>query len=246
MQPRLAQVSPAGLLSRELRRDGSRPLVTWYDDATGERVELSVATAANWAAKVAGLLVDEWEIGPGHAVGVALPVHWETVVVLLGIWSAGAAAVLDGAGSVTFTTRESAQTAGTQIVLGLAPLGGDFGQLVATQPDVFVPPIPVNPTKPALVVAGHAWSHAQLVEAAADAARAHGLDAHSRVLSTMAFDGADGLDASLLAPLAAGGSVVLVSNADGARLADRCASERVTHTAGVGVPGLPRLDPASR
>ena len=44
------------MLTASLRRDGTRPLLTWYDDASGERIELSVATAANWAAKTANLL----------------------------------------------------------------------------------------------------------------------------------------------------------------------------------------------
>ena len=39
------------LLAELLRADAGRPLVTFYDDATGERVELSVATYANWVAK---------------------------------------------------------------------------------------------------------------------------------------------------------------------------------------------------
>ncbi|MDQ1686476.1 MAG: hypothetical protein QOC82_3213, partial [Frankiaceae bacterium] len=50
-----------------------------------------------------------------------------------------------------------------------------------------------------------------------------------------------GLDASLLVPLAAGGSVVMVANADVSRLADRAKMERATHTAGCDVAGLPRL-----
>ncbi|MDX6375117.1 MAG: hypothetical protein QOD98_4105, partial [Nocardioidaceae bacterium] len=36
------------LLRDELRRDSGRPLLTWYDEGSGERVELSVATYANW------------------------------------------------------------------------------------------------------------------------------------------------------------------------------------------------------
>jgi len=56
--------------------------------------------------------------------------------------------------------------------------------------------------------------------------------ASSRVLSTMGFDTADGLDAGLLVPLAAGASVVLVSNADPTRLAERRSAERVTHELG--------------
>jgi hypothetical protein len=66
------------------------------------------------------------------------------------------------------------------------------------------------------------------------------------VLSTLSFDTADGVDAGLLAPLAAGGSAVLVAHPDSARLAQRCRSEHVTHTAGVDVPGVPRLDGAPR
>ncbi len=45
--------------------DPNRPLLTWYDDATGERTELSGATLANWVAKTANLLVDELALGPG-------------------------------------------------------------------------------------------------------------------------------------------------------------------------------------
>lgn len=36
-----------------LKADSGRPLITHYDDATGSRMELSRATAANWAAKTA-------------------------------------------------------------------------------------------------------------------------------------------------------------------------------------------------
>ena len=43
----------------------ARPLVTFYDDATGERVELSVATYANWVAKTAGLAQDELDVERG-------------------------------------------------------------------------------------------------------------------------------------------------------------------------------------
>jgi hypothetical protein len=45
---------------RDLRdRDPVRPLVTHYDDATGERVELSATTLENWVSKTANLLQDE-------------------------------------------------------------------------------------------------------------------------------------------------------------------------------------------
>ena len=40
--------------------DPTRPLLTWYDDGNGERVELSGATLANWVAKTANLLVNKF------------------------------------------------------------------------------------------------------------------------------------------------------------------------------------------
>jgi hypothetical protein len=46
------------VLAAQLRRDPGRPLVTFYDHATDERVELSVTTYANWVAKASGLLTD--------------------------------------------------------------------------------------------------------------------------------------------------------------------------------------------
>src|SRR5687767_14289013 len=88
--------TPAELLAAALRNAPAAPLVTYYDDATGERVELSAVTLANWVAKTANLLQDEFDVGPGSTVGVALPVHWQTAAVLLAVWSCGAA-VLDTA-----------------------------------------------------------------------------------------------------------------------------------------------------
>jgi len=69
--------------------DPTRPLLTWYDDGNGERVELSGATLANWVAKTANLLVDGVGAEPGDAAVALLPPHWQTAAVLLGCWSAG-------------------------------------------------------------------------------------------------------------------------------------------------------------
>ena len=50
--------------------------MTFYDDATGERVELSVTTYANWVAKAASLLVDEHDLERGDTLRIDLPPHW--------------------------------------------------------------------------------------------------------------------------------------------------------------------------
>jgi uncharacterized protein (TIGR03089 family) len=219
-------VTPAAMLRRELERDGARPLLTWYDDGSGARVELSVATVANWAAKLANLLVDEHDVEPGVDVGVRLPALWQTAVLLLGIWTAGGCAVVGDVGEVTVglptddvaTVRVSPDTMG----MGLSRLAG-------AQPDDYLGVVPVDGSAAALRLAGRSWSHDELGAAAGHAAHVHGLDATSRVLSTLGYDTVDGLDAGLLVPLAAGGSVVLVTNPDPARLEQRRTAERVTH-----------------
>jgi uncharacterized protein (TIGR03089 family) len=232
-------VTPADLLRRELSRDGARPLLTWYDDDPAEsaRIELSVATTANWVAKLAGFLTDEHDIESGVAVRVELPLHWQTACVLLAIWSCGAAVTLDADADLTIGTSPDGD-----VVLAVDPMGVGLSQLVAAQPDVFMPPVPVDAGAPALHDGSRGWTHGELGDAAAHAALHHHIDDASRVLTTMAFDSVDGIDAGLLAPLAAGASAVLVRNADPARLAQRCATENVTHTAGVAVAELARLD----
>src|SRR5829696_1489738 len=76
--------------------DPTGPRITYYDDATGERIELSTVTLANWAAKTGNLLRDQLGAGPGSRVAVLLPAHWQTAAVLFGIWWIGAEVVLDG------------------------------------------------------------------------------------------------------------------------------------------------------
>ena len=81
----------AELLRSELSRDPGRPLLTWYDDGTGERVELSVTTYANWVAKAASLLIDEHDLERGDVLLVDLPSHWLGPVFLGAAWTAGLA-----------------------------------------------------------------------------------------------------------------------------------------------------------
>ena len=233
--------TPAELLRTAARPDPSRPFLTFYDDATGERVELSVATAANWAAKIANLLVEEHGLDAGDDVGVLLPTHWETAVVLLGCWRAGVTAALGTAGALTFHLPADPAAGGDSVELSLSPMGADLARLVGAQPDEFGGAA-VDEAAPALRLAARTWSHHDLAADAMHAAAGHGLTSESRVLSTLPYDSTDGLDAGLLAPLAAGGSVVLVGHADEQQLTARCGTERVTHTAGFAVPGLPRLD----
>ena len=192
-------VNVAALLDAEVRRDGARPFLTWYDDATGERVELSVLTLANWAVKTANFLADEHGVEPGDAVSLAPSDHWLSYVAVLGAWCVGARLAGDAA-----------------VVLPGDPAA--FMSSVLPQPDALMsPPADVD------------WDGGDTPDGA-------------RILSTLPLSSPDGLRLSLTGPLTAHGSVVMVTNADASRLADRARMERVTHTAGCDVGGVSRLD----
>src|SRR6478735_3151985 len=94
------------VLSGLLARDAGRPLVTFYDDATGERTELSVTTYANWVAKTASLLDEELELEAGDRLLVDLPPHWLGTVVLGAAWTVGLEVVWDGAHEAVVTGPE--------------------------------------------------------------------------------------------------------------------------------------------
>ncbi|WP_329178518.1 TIGR03089 family protein [Streptomyces sp. NBC_01477] len=243
--------TPAGLLASALRTDPARPLITFYDDATGERVELSVATFGNWVAKTANLLQDELGAQPGDRMALLLPAHWQTAVWVLAGFSTGVV-VAPGADPGTAdlvvsgpdTLERARACGGERVALALRPLGGRFPQPpagfldyaveVPGQGDRFVPYAPVGAGSPALELVGEGTVTAgEVVERAVASAEAYRLAPGARVLSRLPFDSWPGLAAGLLAPLAIGGSVVLCRNASGLgaeEVAAREAAERVTLT----------------
>ncbi|GGT48163.1 TIGR03089 family protein [Streptomyces atratus] len=243
--------TPADLLRSALATDPARPLVTFYDDATGERVELSVATFANWVAKTANLLQGDLAAEPGDRLALLLPAHWQSAVWLLACSSVGVIADVQGdpAGADLVVsgpdTLEAARACrGERVALALRPLGGRFPQApegfadyaveVPSQGDRFAPFAPVDPDAPALAVGGAELTAAQLLARAREDAAALGLTAGSRLLTGRTYDTWEGLSAGLFAPLVTGGSVVLCRHLgqlgeDG--LAKRVESERVTNTA---------------
>ncbi|MFD3721086.1 TIGR03089 family protein [Streptomyces sp. NPDC058674] len=242
--------TPADLLRSALAADPGRPLVTFYDDATGERVELSVATFANWVAKTANLLQGDLGAEPGDRLALLLPAHWQSAVWLLACASVGVTAEVGGdpagAGLVVSgpdSLEEARACSGERVALALRPLGGRFPQPpagfadyaveVPGQGDRFAPFAPVDPDGPGLVVGGEELSYAELTGRAREDAAKRGLGPGSRVLTGLGYDTWEGLSAGLYAPLASGGSVVLCRNLDALSaeaLAQRVESERVTHT----------------
>lgn len=217
------------------RTDPGAPLLTFYDDATGERTELSATTSANWAAKVASFLRDEAGVMPGDRVAVIAPVHWQTFVVLAGIWWAGAEAVI-GAGhgtTVAFCGRGEVEHCDADEVVALPldpfalpvadlPAGvTDFGSAVRVHADAFSPVVP-GPT----ALDGRTTD--EILSAAREFASTAGVDAAARVMSSRHWDAADDIVANLLATMVVGASLVQVAHPDVAATADRARSERVT------------------
>jgi uncharacterized protein (TIGR03089 family) len=263
--PGPAATLPADLLAAAVARTGAAPLVTSYDDATGERVELSAVTLANWVAKTANLLQDEFDVGPGSTVAVALPVHWQTAAVLLGVWSCGAA-VLDTA------AEDDDRLSGADVVLAAAdrlppleeqgldqlvglslhPLGlgmtgyagpaRDFALEVRSHGDSFAPWQVPDPGAVGLVLGGGVeLTLGGLVQTATELAARLGIAPGDRILVDERTADEAGPVAWLLAPLTAGASLVLSRSADPAGLPHRVETERVTATLGLRLDGVREL-----
>lgn len=220
--------------------DPAGPRITYYDDATGERIELSTATLANWAAKTANLLRDELGAGPASRVAVLLPAHWQTAAVLFGIWWIGAEVVLPGPGieadvalctADRLTEADAAVGMGEVAVLSMDPFGKpapdlpvgvtDYATAVRVHGDQITPE-----RSPGPALAGR--SADDVLAAARESAAAQGLTATDRVLSSAPWGSADELVRNLIAVFAVGASLVQVANADPAALDRRRQTERVT------------------
>jgi uncharacterized protein (TIGR03089 family) len=229
------------ILEPMLRADPVGPRITYYDDATGERIELSGVTLANWAAKTGNLLRDELGAGPASRVAILLPAHWQTAAVLFGVWWIGAEAVLTGsaepASDVALCTAErldeadDAVAGGEVAVLSLDPFGRgvpdlpigvtDYATAVRVHGDQIVPE-----SRPGPALDGRSVD--QVLADCQSSAAARGLTSSDRVLSGASWSGPAELVDGLLAIMAVGASLVQVANADPAGQQRRIETEKVT------------------
>ncbi|WP_374022655.1 TIGR03089 family protein [Mycobacterium sp. HNNTM2301] len=224
------------ILDPILRADPVGPRITYYDDASGERIELSAVTLANWAAKTGNLLRDELGAGPGSRVAILLPAHWQTAAVLFGVWWIGAEAALEpGAADLALCTAErldeADSMAGEVAVLSLDPFGRpaadlpigvtDYATAVRVHGDQIV-----AERHPGPALAGR--SVGEVLADCQSSAAARGLTAKDRVLSTAAWSSPQELVDGLLAVLAVGASLVQVAHPDPSALPRRIETEKVT------------------
>lgn len=233
----MAVTVSGAILDPLVRSDPMGPRITYYDDATGERIELSAVTLANWAAKTANLLRDELGAGPGSRVAVLLPAHWQTAAVVFGIWWIGAEVVFGGDAEVALCTldrldeADAAAGLGEIAVLSLDPFGKpvadlavgltDYATAVRVHGDQIVPERSPGP-------ALDGRSVDQVVAAASGRAQTRGLTATDRVWSAGEWDSPETLIDNLVAVFAAGASLVQVANPDPAAQQRRREMEKVT------------------
>ena len=260
--------TPYASVMARLARDAASPFITDVDLATGDRVELSVASAANGAAKAAHLVADlAAEVGAVPQIAFRLPLHWQAVTFALGAWAAGAAlltgevppaAAVDAVvlGPLEAVDPPAVLTDRADVVwasrlhpfgLPLEPLPAfpveDLTLALRQQPDS-PPPDQGQPGDVAVVTDGVASTMAQLMARAGEVGA--GLGETDRVLTCLPWTTMDGWAAGVVLPALAGRAVVLVRGLSplgdqSAELERLCTSERVAATAGIDVPGLPRL-----
>ena len=208
--------SIGALFAHQVRDRGHRPFLTFYDDGSGERTELSYATFDNWASKAANLLTEELGARSGSRLALLADAHWTAAVLAVAAWKVGAVVALEAGAAqdadiVVVAEAGAAEHAGHRglLVLG-AGMGGrlttatpglGFGDEVLAFADDYDDPS-VGLDLPALARAGGDATQGELLVVA------QGLvAADDRVLATTALTPAS-VATLLLAPVLAGASLV--------------------------------------
>lgn len=212
------------MLAPLLRTDPAGPRLTVYDESRGTRMEFSAQTLDNWANKVANLLVEEFEADAETRVGIDVGASWQSAVIALGAYNAGLSPLFDATGlapTVIFTTPDAASrfpdvpdcvvVSDDPFGRGVVEAGGrlpqgtvDFGPTVRFYGDQYFGP-------------------------STDLSRFALPDIEAERYLVPPWNSAAEFERRVLAPLAAGGSVVLVTGLHPAeRVEEVAAAEKVT------------------
>ncbi|GAA1751649.1 TIGR03089 family protein [Aeromicrobium alkaliterrae] len=192
------------------------PLVTYYDADTGERVELSGVTTANWVAKTGNFLIGELDAEIGTRLRIGLPTHWLRAVWLLSAWQVGAV-VTDDDAQIAVTGPDLAADEPERVASALLPFGvrfptppegfWDLGAEVPGHPDVYLGVDAPVLQDDAVDLPGLSATHADLLSLTPDSRR------------LVVGEGDVARDARLLvAACLGGGSLVLVRGGEQAHL----------------------------
>ncbi len=237
MQRQLGSVPPRNLgvlLAQQARTSGHQPLLTYYDDLSAERTELSYATFDNWVSKTANLLAEELGAGRRTRLSLRLTDHWIGAVVAAAAWKLGAVVdvgATDDAPIVLVAEAERDTVAADHP--GLVVVGNGMGgrveadgpglpygdEVLAFGDDYDDPAVFLD--DPATTVSGQDVTQAEIYARASAVA-----EPDARLLATGALT-AEALVVAV--PLCAGASVVWCPRAADADLTRRIADERITH-----------------
>lgn len=208
------------LLENLLSTNADSPRLTVYNESTGARMDFSAVTLDNWASKIANMLIEELDLDQDSLIVIDLPVSWQAAVIALGAHAARVPYSFAAENpTAVFTSLENYQAwENTEIVLvsddpfgrGVEESGStlpgdalDFSPLVRFYGDVFY---------------GDAPALSEDVEP---------IEAE-RYLATGWTD-QDSFTATVLSPLAGGGSTVIVAGpASTQRLDDIATNEKTT------------------
>jgi uncharacterized protein (TIGR03089 family) len=233
--------------------DGPRPLVT-LRRGVSERVELSVASTANWVAKLGNLLVLELGLAPGDRVALDLPAHWSAPAWALACLTRGLVVTnADAAPDVLVVGADDVASlraaldgralpptvaaVATRDLLGRwdAALPWDLPtELVdalaaaRSQPDDAVGHLAPTPTAPAVELAGTSLDQRGLLQVGEARVDAVGLE--QRLVVSAPVGSLAGLLDGAVVPVLGSGGVVLVRDVPPAVLADMARTERATLT----------------
>lgn len=221
-------------LAARVRTDGSRPLLTHYDLASGARIELSATSFANWCDKTVGLLGEEGE-APGDPVALPVvaerPGHWVSAVWVIAAWQAGCPVLIDPdarAALIALGPRAAAGPAPAStaavVACSLHPLGTGFapGELPATMIDFAdVRQQPDGHVAEPWPTSGPAWREPDRELSFAEVAELTPDDARRLVVASRPWPSL----APLLAAILGGGSVVMLDGDATPEIAARIAAE---------------------
>ena len=208
----IATMSAELLYDAIVNGEQQSPRLTWYDDASGERIELSGRTLTNWVAKAANWLQVEAALEPGETLGLMVPAsHWRAGYWALAAWSQGLLVVTD-------VTAPGLAAADTVVGLDDDPAAAS-ADLVEPAASLAASPLQAMPDAMPPFTGGTGdptWASASAGSA-------------GRVL----VDATKGIESlrCVAQVITAGGSVVLVRNADPAQYDRRVLIEQITATA---------------
>lgn len=224
------------LLADLLRQDAACPRLTVYTERNGARLDFSATTLDNWAAKVANMLVEELDLSAGDAIAIDLPASWHAAVIALGAFAAevnvqfvsGQSDAAQQEPAVVFIDPSRIDESFTErfdaadvVAVSDDPFGRGVTETGGTLPDGF---LDFGPT-----VRMYPDQYAAPTPSLAAATNTPGFDpAHAKRTLCTGWDTVEAFFQQVFWPIAAGGSVVVVTGTnDPERLAHIADVEKV-------------------